>query len=58
MNLEKLTIWGGWEVLRRQGDKARAELELQWEDQSCPSKDIRTSIEEVGELEPVKGMFD
>lgn len=58
MNLDKLIIWGGWEAMKRQGDKAVAELELQWNDQPCPSKDILTSIERVGELEPVMGMFE
>ncbi len=58
MNLDKLIAWGGWEAMRRQGEEAVAELEVQWNDQPCPSKDIQTSIEWVGELEPVKGMFD
>jgi len=58
MNLDKLITWGGWEAMRRQGEEAVAELELQWNDHPCPSKDIQTSIEWVGELEPVKGMFD
>lgn len=57
-NLEKLIEWGGWEAIRREGDKAAGSLDLQWEDQPPVRRDIQIGMEEVIELEPQKGMFD
>lgn len=57
MNLEKLISWGGWEAMRRAGNAAAAELSLQWDDQPTITEEIHMGLEEVGELQPVKGMF-
>ena len=58
LNIEKLLLWGGWEAMREVGDKAAASLRLQWDDQPAVTEEIRMGIEEVSELEPVRGMLD
>lgn len=60
INLQKLIKWDGWEAMREAGDTAAAELELQWgwREQPAVTEGIRMGLEPVGELKPVKGMFD